>query len=230
MVTSNSTDFTLTAAQVVNFALKKLGVLEAGGAASPEDADDALEELEMLLKGMAKKGPYIFTVQTNGSVALVADTAAYALTALKPLRMLEVRYSDTNLREIEMTQLTRTEYWNLPIKTSRGVPTNYWYDSDGSSYTLYVWPVAASVTTETVKFTYQRKIEDIDNLANNIDIPDEWLDTVGYRLARRLIPTFGVKGERAQDIRAMDAELWQEAMDYDREPLITMVPERRYAW
>lgn len=228
MTTSGSNDYTLTARQVINFALKKLGVLEAGGSASPEDADDATEELEMLLKGMAKKGPYIFTVQTDGTVPLVADTAAYPLTALKPLRLLDVRYSDVNNREIPMTDLTRTEYFELPIKTSRGVPTNFWYHGDGSTYTLYVWPVLAVANGDTVEFTYQRKIEDIDNLANTIDIPVEWLDTVGYKLAQRLITTHGVKGERAARIEAMAAELWQEAMDYDREDLVTMRPERRY--
>lgn len=228
MPTSGSSDYTLTAGQVVNFALKKLGVVPAGESASPEDTDDALEELELLLKGMAKKGPHIFTVQTNGTVALVANQAAYAMTALKPLKLLDVRYSDANNREIEMTQMTRSEYWTLPIKTAVGVPTNYWYDSDGSSYTLYVWPVPSAVPGQTVEFTYQRKIEDIDNLANNIDVPEEWLDTLGYVLAQRLITTHGIKGERAARIEAMAATLWQEAMDYDREPMVTMVPESRY--
>jgi hypothetical protein len=228
MATSGSSDFTLTARQAVNFALKKLGVLEAAGAASPEDGDDALEELELMLKGWAKTGPNIFTVQTDGSQALTANIASYALTTTKPLRLLEVRYSDANDREIVMTQMTRTEYFELPIKTTAGIPTNYWYDSDGSSYTLKVWPLLSSVTTETIEYTYQRKIEDIDNLANNIDVPVEWLDTVGYCLAQRLIMSFGVKGERAQRIDAMAERLLQEAKDYDREPLITMVPERRY--
>jgi hypothetical protein len=228
MATSGSNDFTLTARQVVNFALKKLGVLEAGGSASPEDADDATEELEMLLKGMAKKGPYIFTTQVDGTVPLVALTRSYSLTSLKPLRLLDVRYSDANDREIPMTELTRTEYFELPIKTSRGVPTNYWYDADGSTYMLYVWPVLAVANGDTVEFTYQRKIEDIDNLANNIDVPVEWLDTVGYALAQRLITTFGVKAERAARIDAIADRLLAEAMDYDREPLVTMRPERRY--
>lgn len=228
MATSGSTDFTLTSRQVINFALKKLGVLEAGGTASPEDAEDAAEELEMMLKGWAKTGPSIFTVQTNGSEALVAATASYALSVTKPLRLLEVRYSDANGREIPMIPLTRTEYFELPEKAANGIPTQYWYDSDGSSYTLYVWPVKPSVTTETIKYTYQRKIEDIDSINNHIDVPVEWLDTVGYCLAQRLVISFGVKAERAARIDAMAERLLQEAKDYEREPMITMVPERRY--
>ena len=230
MVTSNSTDFTLTARQVVTFAARKLGITAGSEAVSPEDSDQLLEELEMMLKGMQKSGPFIFPIQTDGTVSLVADTAAYALTVLKPLRLLEVRYSDANGREIPMTEMTRTEYWELPIKTSRGVPTNFWYSNNGIDYTVYFWPVLASVTTEVAKFNYHRKIEDVDNLANNLEVPVEWLDTIGYNLAKRGISTFGVKGDRAARIDAMADQLWQDALAYDREDLVTMVPERRYGW
>jgi hypothetical protein len=93
---------------------------------------------------------------------------------------------------------------------------------------LYVWPVLAVANGDTVEFTYQRKIEDIDNLANKINLPVEWLDAVGYALARRLIPAFRVKAGRAARIDASADRLLAEARDYDREPLVTMRPERRY--
>ena len=229
MATSGSSDFTMTARQVIIFAARKLGIANDGGQTiASEDSDILLEELNMLLKGMQKSGPFIFSVQTDGTKALVTATASYALTTQKPLRLLEVRYSDVNGREIPMTEMTRTEYFELPQKNSKGVPTNFWYDSNGQDYTIYVWPVPSVATTETIQFTYMRKVEDIDDLANNLDIPVEWLDTVGYRLAKRGISSFGTKGERAQNIRDMDAELWQQAMDYDREDIVTFRPESRY--
>lgn len=52
MATSGSTDFTLTARETINYALKKLGVLEAGGSAAPEDAGDAQQELERWANGI----------------------------------------------------------------------------------------------------------------------------------------------------------------------------------
>jgi hypothetical protein len=228
MATSGSTDWTLTARQVINFALKKCGVLPAGGTAAPEDADDAKEELNLILKGMAKDGPFLFNAKLDGSESLVQDQAAYPLTTDNPLRLFEVRYSDANGREIPMTPLTRTQYWELPQKDVKGVPTQYWFDSDSQDQNLYVYPTPGSVTTETIEWTGERKIEDIDSLDDNIDVPEEWLDTIGYRLARRIMISYGVKGERAADIRAMDAELWQAAQDYDREPMITFAPESRY--
>jgi len=228
MATSGSTDFTLTARQIINFALKKIGALEGGGTASPEDADDAKEELNLLLKGMQKRGPFLFTTATDGSVSLVADQQSYDLTTVKPLRLIEVRYRDTGGREIPMTELTRTEYWELPNKDSKGVPTTFWFHPESVDYTLYVWPVKASVTTQTIKYTYQRRIEDIDSLDDNIDVPEEWLDTIGYQLAYRLLPSFNVTGERAARITQFAAELWQAAKDYDREPIITMEPEMRW--
>lgn len=228
MATSGSTDFTLTAREIINFALQKIGALEGGGTAAPEDADDAKRELNLLLKGMQKRGPFLFTVQTDGSQTLVANNGVYNLTSTAPLRLIEVRYSDANGREIPMTALTRTEYWELPEKDSKGVPTTYWFHAESQDYTLYVWPVKATVSGETIEYTYQRRIEDIDSLDDNLDVPEEWLDTIGYQLAYRLIPSYNTRGERAARITQIAADLWQAAKDYDREPIIKMEPESRW--
>lgn len=227
MATSGSSDFTLTARQVINYALEDCGVLEGAGTAAAEDADVALRRLNVLIKGMQKNGPFLFSVQVDGSQALANATGSYSLSSTTPLRLLEVRYSDVNNREIPMIPLTRTQYFELPEKTSSGIPTQYWYDSDSQDMTLYVWPVKGTVTTETIEYTYQRKLEDLDSLDNNIDVPEEWLDTIAYKLAQRLLIPFGVKGERAMMINAMAERLWAEAMDYDREPMITFVPDMR---
>jgi len=232
MATSGSTDFTLTAQQVIDYALEDCGVLEGASTAASEDADVALRRLNVLLKGMQKNGPFLFSVQVDGSQTLTNANGTYSLTSTTPLRLLEVRYSDANDREIPMIPLTRTEYFELPEKTSSGPPTQYWYDADSQDMNIYVWPVKGTVTTESIEYTYQRKLEDVDSLEDNIDVPEEWLDTIAYKLAQRLLIPFGVKGERAMMINAMAERLWAEAMDYDREPMITFVPETRWrrAW
>lgn len=228
MALSNSTDWTLTARQLVTFSMRKIGVLGASKAPEAADSDDVLVELNALLKGMQKQGPFLFAVQVDGSQALASNTASYALTSTSPLRLLDVRYKDAGGREIPMIEMTRSDYWELPQKTSKGVPTQYWFDSDSQDLKIYVWPVKASVTTETIEYTYQRKLNDIDSLDNNIDVPEEWLDTLGYQLAMRLLPTFGVGGEVAARIEARAERLWQEAMDYSRPSMVRMIPEERW--
>jgi len=228
MATSGSIDFTLTARQVIAYALRKLGVLAAGQAPSAEDADDAMEELNVLIKTMQVDGPNLFGIDVTGSQAIVAGVGKLDLTTQQPLRLLEVRYKDVNGREIAMTPLTRVDYWELPNKGSTGVPTSYWFHENSKDYAIYLWPVKANVTTESIEFTFQRKLEDVDSLDDHIDVPDHWLETVGYMLARSLIVDYGVTGERAARITAKAAQLEQDARAFDRDPVVEMRPDERY--
>jgi hypothetical protein len=114
---------------------------------------------------------------------------------------------------------------NMPLKTSQGVPTSYYVDYQRGAATMYVWPVPSSVTTETIQYTYQRVFEDLDSLSNDIDIPQEYLETVGYQLAVRLMDTYAKDSpqivQRAQYLMAV-------ASQADREEYVQFIPERRW--
>lgn len=221
MATSGSIDFSLTAREVITHALRMIGVAAVFEDASGEDASIAMRQLNLMLKGWQNAGPHIFR-QTEGSATLVTSTASYALSP-RPYRVLDARYRDANGRDLPMLELTRQEYYDLPLKTSTGVPTTYYFDHQRAAGTLYVWPVPASVTTETIRYTYQRVFEDIDDLANEIDVPSEHLDLVTYALADRLMDLYGKDNGRITQ-RAMMLE--RNARDMDREAVIRMVPGR----
>lgn len=221
MATSGSIDYSLTARQVITHALRMIGVAAVFEDPSGEDSSIAMTQLNLMLKGWQNAGPHIFR-QTEGSATLVASTVSYSLSP-RPYRVLDARYRDANGRDLPMMELTRAEYYDLPLKTSTGVPTTYYFDPQRAAGTLYVWPVPSSVTTETVRYTYQRVIEDIDDLANDIDVPSEHLDLVSYALADRLMDLYGKDNNRITQ-RAMLLE--RNARDMDREPVIRMVPGR----
>ncbi|HEY4760502.1 MAG TPA: hypothetical protein VIH42_07975, partial [Thermoguttaceae bacterium] len=121
---------------------------------------------------------------------------------------------------------TRQEYFDLPSKTSTGTPTQYYFDPQRGAPTLYVWPVKATVTTETFKVTYHKRTDDLDDLANDIDIPQEELETIGYGLAARLLDSYGIEGEVANRILMRAEQLGDEAQDFEREPVTRFVPGR----
>src|SRR4030067_833979 len=125
MALSNSYDFSLTARQVIVYALQKLNVLP-----------------------------------------------------LTPVRIRSTPYRDPSSNVLPMRLFTRQEYFALPTKTSAGTPTQYYFDPQRGAPTLYVWPVKATVTTETFKVTYHKRTDDLDDLANDIDIPQEALETI----------------------------------------------------
>lgn len=219
MATSGSTDYTLTAREVATQSLRLIRVTPVFDTPSAEDLTQAIATLNLMLKGWETDGPHI-AHQTEGSVAVVAATPSYSLSP-RPYRLIEARYRDANGRDLPMHELTRAEYFEFPIKTTQGTPTQYYYDPQVSTGTLYVWPVLAAATTETIQYTYQRVFEDIDNPANNLDIPQEWLDMVVYNLADRLLDVYGKDNDRITK-RAM--MLLRQAKDMDREPVVRFQP------
>lgn len=222
MATSGSIDYSLTARGVCTFALEELR--ETGADETPDASDMAavLKRLNLMLKSWQMTGPNIWR-QTVGSATLVASTASYVLSP-RPHRVIEARYRDTSGRDLPMEELTRSEYYDLPLKTSTGIPTCYYVDHQRSASTLYVWPVPSSVTTETIQYTYQRVFEDLDALENDLDIPQECLELVGTSLAVRCFALFG-KSDKDLERRAM--ELRAEFEQSDREHVVRFVPERR---
>ncbi len=89
MATSGSTDFSLTAREVITFALRKLRVIGGNGEAPSNDqATDAMRELNLMLKGW-QKYPSLWRM-TEGSVTLTASTVSYTLSPT-PHRVLNVR-------------------------------------------------------------------------------------------------------------------------------------------
>lgn len=202
--------------------MRKIGVLGLGQIANADEAANALIELNLMLKQWAFEGPFLWT-KREASQALTANDADYNLSVTFPIRIVEARFRDASSPAIDtpMQPLTRDEYFTLPDKTSTGIPTTYYFDAQAtvnSSYgVLYVWPLLASVTTEAIRYTYQRRIEDVDDLANNLDIPQEWLGTVGYCLADRLLDDYGVSDKVGDRITARAQQMLQYAKDFERE-------------
>lgn len=220
MATSGSTDWTLNAREVATFALRKLRILAATETAPAEDMALCIENLNAMLKGWQIKGPNIFR-NTEGSLALTSATASYSLTT--PYRIISARFKQSG-REIPMVELSRDEYFELPLKTSTGTPTQYYYDIQRDGGTLYVWPVLATAAGETIEYTYQRRYENVGGLNNNLDVPQEWLETVGYALAARIADDYA---KDAVAVRNTSRELIELAMGDNRPSFYQMSPARR---
>lgn len=226
MALSGSANFNINARELITQTLRKMAVLGVAQALDADEAETVRIELNTMLKGWQRTGPHLWK-KTEGSLTLVNATASYDLAlTLNPLRVLAARYRDTAGRDLPMRQFTRDDYFDLPIKTSAGIPTQYYFDPQRGSPTLYVWPVKATITTETVRLTYQKRIDDIDDLSDDIDIPQEHFDVVMYSLAERLLDDYGIEGEAAQRIMLKAATLQQSALDWEREDDVYFTPDR----
>lgn len=226
MALSGSVDFSLNAREVITKTLRKMGVLGVAQTLDADEAEDCRIELNTMLKGWQRHGPHLWKT-LQGSIPLVNATASYDLAlTLNPLRIMSLRYRDAQLRDLPMRLFTREEYYDLPVKTSTGIPTQYYFDPQRGAPTVYVWPVKATVTTETLQATYQKRMDDIDDLNNDIDIVQEHFDTLIYAFAARLLDDYGVEGETGKRILARSQALLESSQGFEREDVVRFVPDR----
>lgn len=206
---------TKTVRDLTTAALRKAGVAGLGESPSAEMADEARDELERMLKAWQNKGYNLWT-KTSGSLTLTT-AGSYTLSPVRPLRILTARYNDGS-SETQMQCLTREEYDQLPVKTSTGTPTTYYYDRQREAAKLYIWPLLATASGQTIEFTYEREIEDIASLSDTVDVPGEWWDAVVYGLADRILDTVPVRDPTmTMKISARARESLMDALAFDTE-------------
>jgi hypothetical protein len=225
VATSGSVDYSLTAREVIQYALRKTNLLALGETADSDMVDAALVELNVLCKEWMKY-PQIWRLK-EGYVALVSDTASYSLTP-RPYKVFSVRYRNASSMDLPMREMTKDEYYDLPDKTSNGIPTQWYFDPQRDTSSVYTWPVLETATTETLRVSYQRRYEDVDALTNEVDISQEHLSTVGHNLAARLADNFGRSGPHIDRVIQRAGHLFESMLDLDRPEVIRFVPESRY--
>lgn len=229
MATSSDVTLNLTAREIINFALRKINITAQSEVPSAEDADRALTEMNLMLKGWMRF-EQLWRL-TEGYILLVKNVPGYSLTP-RPYRIHDVRYRDSSGTDTIMTPMTRELYFTLPDKTISGTPTQWWFDPQRDTDTVFTWPVLNTINTTTperLQVTYQRRFEDVDSLDENIDIPQQYLDVVGHNLAARLADSYGRSGAHIDRIIGRAEALKSEMLDDDRPDYIQFIPASEYA-
>lgn len=212
MAVSNSTDFSLSAEEIVREARALIGVDASEESLEAHELQEGLRALNMMLKAWQAKGIMYWTM-TEGSLTLVQGQESYSFASggdftTVPFDIMDMRITRSST-DLPMTEMSREDYYALPLKTNQGYPTQWFYDRQRESGTLYVWP-SPDATAGTLKFTYRRSIMDMDASGDNMDLPQEWYEAIISNLAKRFIPRYGpIDPMTAAEVKE------QAAMSYD---------------
>ena len=226
MATSGSSNFAPTFREVGTYALRMIGVTPHDEDPSAEEAETARYHANLMVKTWsADPNPRLFLL-TETSLTLVASTRTYDLITTPGARkIIEARRrtgTGTATNDVQLTIDSRSDYLARPNKFTEGTPLSVWFDPQRATRTLYVWPVpsTAIAASTTLRYTYLRVIEDFDSLDNDPDVPQEWIETLQYSLAARLIAPFKVHisdPTGAAAIMQRAAELYGQLSSYDDE-------------
>jgi hypothetical protein len=233
MSTSGSTSYNLTSDEIITKAFHRLGKASEGENLSTRMLSDGRSSLNLLLKSILGTMDHLFT-RTEGTVTLEDELESYLLTP-KAGKVLSVRLrydNGTSITDMPLRQLSRQEYFDMPVKTSApGVPNSWYYDPQRTTGTLYVWPAPASEITAyySLCYTYIRRIEDMVNSSDDLDMPQEWLDPVVWMLADSLETEYPVNDQRLAikiERKAVEAKAIVKSWDTE-DSSIFLQPEYR---
>ena len=154
---------------------------------------------------------------------LVAFTNKISDRPLRILDMRRVQLDDSKITS-SMEQIGYSEYFNIPLKTTDGSPSNYYYDKLLDAGQLYVFPRPDDVNI-LLEFTYHEALEDVDSGTDNVDFPSEWTLALIWGLAALLMPAYGKFQELPIiEAKANEYKTLVREFDSDESPLY-ILPE-----
>ena len=151
--------------------------------------------------------PVTFQVSTNGTTWTTVGTSSavaaageitwadisgalpylyFRITASNPLLYSAITIGNLP-QEIPMGQLNRDSYVNQSNKVFPGRPSNYYFLRDLPEPVVYLWPAPFSAAEQAQLILWRhRQIMDTENLQQEVEVPQRWLEAIVNGLAARM--------------------------------------------
>jgi len=216
MATSGSRDFQPNVAEWIEEAYERCG-LEMRTA---YDARTARRSLNILFADWANRGLNQWTI-SNVNQTLTEGTESYSLNAyvVDVLDVVLRRTKNSVATDYQMSQIGRSEYWNIPNKATKARPTQYFLDKQETPK-IYVWP-APENSTDIIKMNQILRIEDADTSVNDVQVPFRFYPCLvaglAYYLSQKRAP------ERMDSLKMMYEDEFARAMAQDESRASFMV-------
>ena len=221
MTTSGDATFTVTRDQIIKGALRCINAIATGETPTAAEISEGSEALNYMVKAWQAEGIGLWLYDTF-ALTLVADQQSYTIgsggdvNTVRPLDVIECRFHyTTDGNEIPMNKWSRQEYFDQSLKSSTGVPTQFYYDPQLSLGVLYIWPTWDTTPAGSINGTLLTTIEDFDAANNTSDFPPEWFECLKFNLALRLAPEYGK--EPSSLVVGLAMQTKDAAQSWDRE-------------
>lgn len=222
MTTTGTTAFNLSVLDLIEEAYERCGAEVRTG----YDLRTARRSLNLLSIEWANLGINLWTVE-QGSIALTQGTISYTLP-VDTIDLLDhvVRTgTGSNQTDINISRISVDTYSTIPNKNAQGRPIQVWVNRQSGATTptgvanptINVWPSPDQNNFYTFVYWRLRRIQDAGNGDNTQDIPFRFLPCMVAGLAYHLSMKIPDALPRAQMLKGVYEELWQQAADEDRE-------------
>lgn len=186
------------AQDIINGALRHLGVLSQGETPSPDESNDSLTALNNLVNSWSIERLAIYAI-ARAAYNLVGGTSPYTIgtagganfNAARPVSIRAANViSATGGFYFALELITAEEFAAIPERTAQAkIPTKLYYDNDYPLGKLYLWPIPSDAS-QLELFTWE-PITSFATLADTFDLPPGYQRAIEYNLALDLAPQFG---------------------------------------
>jgi hypothetical protein len=187
----------LTALELIESAMGKIGVLNAGETVSAEDADVCIDRLNSLIDSMENDGMFsyttldtVFTLPAGSTTMTIGPSQQIDIA--RPVKMLRGSFCRVSGQDYPLTPTTEPEYNAICLKSSYSTlaPSVVFYDGQTPVGNLYFWP-APSSDVEVHLITPEPSGVAAD-LTTNYVFPPGYARYIEYALAIEISPDFNV--------------------------------------
>ena len=166
MATSNSTDFEPNVAEFIEEAFERCGLELRTG----YDLKTAQRSINLMLAEWANRGLNQWTI-SEATQTVTEGTREYTLNSnvIDVLDVVLRRTEGGTTTDTQMSRVSRSEYINIPTKSTKARPTQFFVDKQNTPV-LKVWP-APENSTDILVFNKMVRMDDADKGINTMDLP-----------------------------------------------------------
>ena len=223
MATSGTKTFQLTIADTIEEAYELAGLELRTG----YDAETARRSLNIMFADWANRGVNLWTIE-QVTTSLTAGTNSYTLNSydIDIVSAVIRQVDNSTTTDLQLTRIGRTEYLNIPDKSSTGRPTQFFLDRQ-TTPVVKLWPTPDSVATYSLIANTIQRIDDVTASAQDPEVPSRFIPCMASGLAYYI--ALKKNPERVALLKQQYEQDFKLAADEDRNRAsLHLVPNRSY--
>lgn len=158
------------------------------------------------------------SVAVSGNVVF-----AYTSKIQRPLSIKDVRLLHVDETERPCNVIPVSEYSGYPNKNVSSEIVSIAHEPLMDNTMLRVWP-ANTLTTDVLKFSYKKPVDDIDNIEHDIYAPVDCYDAIVADFTARIAGRFGMSVAEQQDFERKAEKAFAGVHDFEDDTSISFAP------
>lgn len=173
--------------------------------------------------------PTTLTLTTGVDAAAADRNDVYTFTnrASRWRKILNCVVTTDNDVETPVEVIARQDWTDLSVKLTSGRVNQIYWKPLWKTAEMFVW-TQTDDETDYLHLWVQRQIEDMDNDADDFDLPNEWYLAIAYNLALLLAVKFGVSDKTWARINVIAEQTLIDAESDDTEDSMYFTPDDRW--